>query len=311
MADKQERIAMKLFLTLLLVSSCAWASDVTRGNQVDAIVRDTTPLYEDSEVCARVNEIGQKVVAASGNPSAYSFRFYVLNSPDATTFSAPGGPVYITTGLLSHLKSEDELAAILGHEIAHVNERHLMRIESSERSKVFWGRVLIVGIDAAAIFGSAALQAEAARGSTVVIPGGSSATSTTTIRGSNQIVTTTTYRFNYYEYRLPNPSGAQFANLNTGAVSWGTAGGGSTVLDLYYQGYKDEYEFTADRLAVEYAKKAGYDGSALARALDRLSGPNTEIDPAEISHMHSSIEKLAVRASKAREQGNTPSPQKP
>jgi predicted Zn-dependent protease len=302
---------MKLFLTLLLISSYAWASDLTRGNQVDAIIRDTTPLYEDSEVCARVSEIGQKVVAASGNPSAYSFRFYVLNSPDSTTFSAPGGPVYITTGLLGRLQSKDELAVVLGHEVAHVNERHLMKIEASERSKVFWGRVLIVGIDAGAIFGSAALQAEAAKGSTVVIPGGASATSTTTIRNSNQIVTTTTYQFNYYEYRMPNPSGAQFANLNMGAVSWGTAGGGSTVLDLYYQGYKDEYEFAADRLAVDYAKKAGYDGSALARVLDRLSAPNGEIDRAEISHMHSSTAKLAERAGRVREQGNTPPPQKP
>jgi len=304
---------MKLVIALLLVSSYAWASDATRGNQVDAVIRDTTPLYEDSEVCARVSEIGQRVVTASGNPSGYSFRFYVLNSPDVTTFSAPGGPVYITTALLSHLTSEDELAVILGHEIAHVNERHLMKIESSERSKVFWGRVLIVGVDAAAIFGSAVLQAEASRAfsSTVVFPGGASATSTTTIRNSGQLVTTTTYQFNYYEYRLPNPSGAQFANLNMGAVSWGTAGGGSTVLDLYYQGYKDEYELTADRLAMEYANKAGYDGSALVRVLDRLSGPNAEIDPAEISHMHSSIEKLAARANKARGQGSTPPRQKP
>ncbi len=82
---------MKLFLAFLLVSSYAWASDATGGNQVDAIIRDTTPLYEDSEVCARVSEIGQKVVTASGNPAAYSFRFYVLNSPDATTFSALHG----------------------------------------------------------------------------------------------------------------------------------------------------------------------------------------------------------------------------
>jgi len=300
---------MKPLLALLLVSSCAWASDVTRGNQVDAIIRDTTPLYEDSEICARVNEIGQKVVTASGNPSGYSFRFYVLNSPDVTTFSAPGGPVYITTGLLSLLKSDDELAVVLGHEIGHVNERHLMKIESSERSKVFWGRVLIVGVDAAAIFGSAVLSAEAAKASTTVIPVGGSTTTTTTLRSGGQMVTTTTMQYNYV--RMPNYSGAQFANLNTGSISWGTAGGGTTILDLYYQGYKDEYEFTADRLAMDYANKAGYDGSALARVLDRFGGPNAEIDRAEISHMHSSLEKLVARANKARGQVSTPPPQKP
>ena len=120
-------------------------------------------VYEDSGVCARVAEIGQKIVDASGNQFGFSFHFYVLNSPDVTTFSAPGGPVYVTTGLLRHLQSEDELAVMLGHEIAHINKRHMMKTEGSERSKIFWGRVFVVGSVAAGIFAGAAVQIATAK----------------------------------------------------------------------------------------------------------------------------------------------------
>jgi predicted Zn-dependent protease len=278
---------MKALLMVLLLSSCAFASDFTRGNQVDAIIRDSKPLYEDSDVCARVAEIGQKVVAASGNQSGFTFHFYVLNSPDVTTFSAPGGPVYVTTGLLRHLQSEDELAVMLGHEIAHINERHLMKMESSERSKIFWGRVLIVGAQAAGVFAGAAVQVETAKSLTTVVG----------VTRNGQLIAN-------------DQAGAQLAALTQGAVAWGTANGGSALLDLYYTGYKDEYEFTADRLAIEYANKAGYNGAALATVLTRLSEATGETSAAEISHLHSPNKVLAERTTKARGQGATP-PQNP
>ena len=94
-------------------------------------------------------------------------------------------------------------------------------------------------------------------------------------------------------------------------MAFGTASGGETLLNLYYQGYKDEYEFAADKLGMEYAEKAGYNGAAMARVLERLSGPAAEIDPTEISHLHSSDKKLVARTAAARGQGAAPQQNNP
>lgn len=52
------------------------------------------------------------------------YRFHVLDSPEVNAFALPGGEVFIFTGLLEFLESEAELAFILGHEIAHIDQRH-------------------------------------------------------------------------------------------------------------------------------------------------------------------------------------------
>jgi len=53
-----------------------------------------------------------------------AYRFYIVGSPAINAFAIPGGSVYVTTGMLDFLESEAELAAILGHEISHVDLKH-------------------------------------------------------------------------------------------------------------------------------------------------------------------------------------------
>src|SRR5262245_3052008 len=75
---------------------------------------------------ALVRRVGEELVAKSvASKSPYKFSFHVL--ADARTinaFALPGGPVFITEGLLRLLKTEGELATVLGHEIGHVIARH-------------------------------------------------------------------------------------------------------------------------------------------------------------------------------------------
>src|SRR5262245_61114116 len=79
---------------------------------------------------ALVRRIGEQVVRESvAVKSPYKFSFHVLADPrTVNAFALPGGPVFITEGLLRLLKTEAELAGVLGHEVGHVIARH-----SSER----------------------------------------------------------------------------------------------------------------------------------------------------------------------------------
>jgi len=63
-------------------------------------------------------------VAAHVRRHGIEYQFHVVDSPEVNAFALPGGQVYVTTGMLEFLQSEAELAFVLGHEIAHVDQRH-------------------------------------------------------------------------------------------------------------------------------------------------------------------------------------------
>jgi predicted Zn-dependent protease len=87
-------------------------------------------VSQNEKARALVHQLGQKLVAGSfAAKSPYKFSFHVLADPKTVNaFALPGGPIFITEGLLRQLKTEAELAGVLGHEIGHVIARH-----SSER----------------------------------------------------------------------------------------------------------------------------------------------------------------------------------
>src|SRR5687767_15612836 len=87
-------------------------------------------LSQNEKARALVHQLGQKLVAGSfAAKSPYKFSFHVLADPKTVNaFALPGGPIFITEGLLRQLTSEAQLAGGLGHEIGHVIARH-----SSER----------------------------------------------------------------------------------------------------------------------------------------------------------------------------------
>jgi predicted Zn-dependent protease len=91
------------------------------GRAVAARVLTTYPLYQDKELTLYVNEVGQAVARKSSRPNTFrGYHFAVLDTTEVNAFACPGGTIFITRGLLKTCANEDELAAVLAHETAHV-----------------------------------------------------------------------------------------------------------------------------------------------------------------------------------------------
>jgi predicted Zn-dependent protease len=105
---------------LMLLSE---SDEVRLGQQTDKQVVNTYALYDDADLSAYINQMGQRLGKLSHRPDL-SYTFKVLDTPVVNAFAVPGGYVYMTRGILSYLSDEAELAGVLGHEIGHISARH-------------------------------------------------------------------------------------------------------------------------------------------------------------------------------------------
>ena len=88
----------------------------------------------DATVREYVSEVGRRVAAASSRPEL-PYQFTVINSSEPNAWAMPGGKIGVTRGLLVQLESENELAAVLGHQIAHAAARHGTKVLERNAAK--------------------------------------------------------------------------------------------------------------------------------------------------------------------------------
>ncbi len=105
---------------LMLVSE---DQEIAMGREYDPQIVASLGLYPDTALQRYVQELGLRMAAQSERPRL-PWTFRVLDDPTVNAFAVPGGFIYITRGILAHLGSEAQLAAVLGHEIGHVTARH-------------------------------------------------------------------------------------------------------------------------------------------------------------------------------------------
>lgn len=101
---------------------------VDLGGASAAAVKKGAPLPKDSptnQLVRYLNTVG-RLMAAHSSRAQLEWKFMILKDEQVNAWSAPGGYVFVTTGLLRKLKTEDELAGILAHEIAHVSRKHAL-----------------------------------------------------------------------------------------------------------------------------------------------------------------------------------------
>lgn len=137
-------IAMTLttLVTAVTLSSCATTSRVVAdavlppsqenelGKQMSAEVEQELRLLDNPEINKWIKGMGNKIALAAKKdvPKGIQFTFKVVDD-DATVnaFAMPGGYIYVYTGLLKEAENEAEIAAVMGHEIAHVTRRHIAK----------------------------------------------------------------------------------------------------------------------------------------------------------------------------------------
>lgn len=154
------RLALLAMATALVLSGCALIAEELRafgaGDEfvanydasrfaIQAIEADTLPeddeyyagrvaaaqilglyeAYDDPEANHYLNLLGQTLALASTRPVLFSgYNFQILDSDEINGLATPGGHIFVTRGLLRLTRAEDEVAAILAHEISHVAFRH-------------------------------------------------------------------------------------------------------------------------------------------------------------------------------------------
>ncbi len=117
------------------------------GRSVAATILSTYKPYDNDAVNTYVNVLGQTLALASDMPETYGgYHFLVVDSEDVNAFAAPGGLIMITRGMIRCCPNEAALAAVLAHEIGHVQGQH--GLKSIEQGRLIRA-VQVMGSEAA------------------------------------------------------------------------------------------------------------------------------------------------------------------
>ncbi len=118
--------------------------EVQLGQQYAAQINQELPIVTDPEITRYINALGNQI-AARADDRGLNWQFYVVNDRQVNAFAVPGGFIYVNRGLIERAATMSELAGVLGHEIAHVTERHSMeRMRDAQRAEGGVGVICVV-----------------------------------------------------------------------------------------------------------------------------------------------------------------------
>ena len=109
----------------LMIGACSISTqqEVEMGTQYAQQINAQLPIVDDPEVNRYLNVLGDSIARLADDRNL-EWNFYMVNAPEVNAFAVPGGFVYVNRGLVERTQNLSQLAGVLGHEIAHVTERH-------------------------------------------------------------------------------------------------------------------------------------------------------------------------------------------
>ncbi len=99
------------------------AQEINLGRQAAQQLEGEVGIVRDPAMADRLTAVGRRVAAVSARPNL-PWTFKVMRGKEVNALSLPGGFIYATEGLMRFVRSDDELAFVLGHEVGHVSARH-------------------------------------------------------------------------------------------------------------------------------------------------------------------------------------------
>jgi len=108
---------------IILISS---EEEVAMGNSVHKQIKKKYAFSDNESIVNGLRKIGGQLAQVADRKD-YEYHFYLVNSEEINAFTTPGGNIYVFTGLMSKLSSDDELAAVLAHEIGHCAAKHVVK----------------------------------------------------------------------------------------------------------------------------------------------------------------------------------------
>ena len=108
---------------LILIST---DGEVTLGQEFHAQVLSQYKLSQDEAKVSRLRRIGEKIAQVSDRQD-YEYQFFLVQSDELNAFTIPGGRVYFFSGLFDKLKTDDQIASVLAHEIGHCAAKHTIK----------------------------------------------------------------------------------------------------------------------------------------------------------------------------------------
>ncbi len=117
------------------------AQDVQLGQRAAADARRQLPMLNDGPTDAVVERIGRRLVTAVParfRHSGFRYSFDVVNLREINAFALPGGPMFLNRGMLQAARTDDEVAGVMAHELAHIVLRH-GTLQASKAQKFQFG----------------------------------------------------------------------------------------------------------------------------------------------------------------------------
>jgi len=139
------------------------------GEKFNVMIRSRLPLVQDTEIVNYVKDVVDRL-AKTMPPQPFPFTVSVIRHNAVNAFAAPGGYIFVNTGLLLAMNNESEVAGVLAHEMAHVTQRHIAkRIENSKMVGLLSIIGLLAGIFLGGDAGGAAAMGSMAAGQATML----------------------------------------------------------------------------------------------------------------------------------------------